>query len=106
MIAKEQKRYIKNKQLGSRNQNAGAFFVMSPLQGMYVIVLGIRGPRPYPGTSPWAMLYPRLLRFINEAHRDGVMGDARYAVALSKARKLERFLFIIGLPRNLHGKRT
>lgn len=27
MIAKEQKRDIKNKQLGSRNQNAGAFFV-------------------------------------------------------------------------------
>ena len=25
MIAKEQKRDIKNKQLGSRNQNAGAF---------------------------------------------------------------------------------
>ena len=43
-------------------------------------------------------IYPRLLRFINEAHRDGVMGDARYAVALSKARKLERFLFIIGRP--------
>ncbi len=43
-------------------------------------------------------IYPRLLRFINEAHRDGVMGDARYAVALSKARKLERFLFIIGHP--------
>ena len=43
-------------------------------------------------------IYPRFLRFINEAHRDGVMGDARYAVALSKARKLERFLFIIGRP--------
>ena len=38
-------------------------------------------------------VYPRLLRFINEAHRDGVMGDARYAVALSKARKLERFRY-------------
>lgn len=44
------------------------------------------------------LLYPRLLRFINEAHRDGVMGDDRYAVALSKARKLERFLHIIGYP--------
>lgn len=42
------------------------------------------------------LLYPRFLRFINEAHRDGVMGDARYAVALSKARKLYRFLKIIG----------
>ena len=43
-------------------------------------------------------IFPRLLRFINEAHRDGVMGDARYAVALSKARKLERFLHIISCP--------
>ena len=42
------------------------------------------------------MIYPRFLRFINEAHRDGVMGDDRYAVALSKARKLERFLIISG----------
>lgn len=42
------------------------------------------------------LIYPRLLRFINEAHRDGVMGDARYAVALSKAKKLDRFLRIIG----------
>lgn len=42
------------------------------------------------------LIYPRLLRFINEAHRDGVMGDARYAVALSKAHKLERFLIITG----------
>lgn len=42
------------------------------------------------------LVYPRLLRFINEAHRDGVMGDERYAVAMSKARKLERFLIIIG----------
>ena len=41
-------------------------------------------------------MYPRLLRFIDEAHRDGVMGDTRYAVALSKARKLDRFLRIIG----------
>ena len=44
------------------------------------------------------LINPRLLRFINEAHRDGVMGDARYAVAISKARKLERFLYIIGRP--------
>ena len=42
------------------------------------------------------LMYSRFLRFINEAHRDGVMGDARYAVALSKARKLERFLRING----------
>lgn len=41
-------------------------------------------------------MYPRFLRFIDEAHRDGVMGDARYAVALSKARKLDRFLRING----------
>ena len=41
-------------------------------------------------------LYPRLLRYIDEAHRDGVMGDGRYAVALGKAAKLRRFLTIIG----------
>ena len=42
-------------------------------------------------------LYPRFLRFIHEAHRDGVMGDARYAVALGKAEKLRRFLVIFSL---------
>ena len=41
-------------------------------------------------------VYPRFLRFINEAHRDGVMGEKRYAMALSKARKLNRFLIITG----------
>lgn len=42
------------------------------------------------------LLYPRLLRYLDEAHRDGVMGNARYAVALGKAEKLRRFLVIIG----------
>ena len=46
--------------------------------------------------KPSEPLYPRLLRYINEAHRDGVMGDGRYAVALGKAAKLHRFLTIIG----------
>lgn len=41
-------------------------------------------------------VYCRLLRYINEAHRDGVMGDTRYAVAVGKAKKLQRFLSIIG----------
>lgn len=41
-------------------------------------------------------IYHRLVRYIDEAHRDGVMGDARYAVALGKASKLRRFLVIIG----------
>ncbi len=40
------------------------------------------------------LVYPRLLRFIEEAHRDGVIGDGRYAVAMSKAQKLYRFLEI------------
>ena len=40
------------------------------------------------------LMYPRFLRFIEEAHRDGVMGDGRYAVALGKASKLQRFLII------------
>lgn len=38
----------------------------------------------------------RLQRYIGEAYRDGVMGDGRYSVALGKARKLQRFLSIIG----------
>lgn len=46
--------------------------------------------------SSQALLYPRLVRYINEAHRDGVMGDGRYAVALGKTEKLRRFLIIIG----------
>lgn len=41
-------------------------------------------------------MYLRLQRYIDEAHRDGVMGDARYAVALGKTNKLRRFLIIIG----------
>ena len=41
-------------------------------------------------------LYQRLLRFVDEAHRDGVIGDGRYAVALGKAAKLNRFLSING----------
>ena len=40
------------------------------------------------------LMYPRFLRFIEEAHRDGVIGDGRYAVALGKASKLQRFLII------------
>lgn len=43
-------------------------------------------------------MYHRFLRFIEESHRDGVMGDGRYAVALGKAKKLRRFLIIIGQP--------
>lgn len=42
--------------------------------------------------------YLRLLRYIDEAHRYGVMGDGRYAVALGKAAKLRRFLIIKGCP--------
>lgn len=41
-------------------------------------------------------LYARLVRYINEAHRDGVMGSSRYVVALGKAKKLHRFLVING----------
>jgi len=39
-------------------------------------------------------LYPRLLRYLNEVHRDGIIGDGRYRVALGKAEKLRRFLII------------
>ncbi len=41
-------------------------------------------------------LYSRFLHYIDESHRDGVMGDGRYAVAVGKAEKLRRFLFIMG----------
>ncbi len=41
-------------------------------------------------------LYPRFIRYIADAHRDGVIGDARYAMALCKAKKLQRFLIISG----------
>ena len=43
------------------------------------------------------LLYPRFVRYLEDAHRDGVIGDSRYAVAISKARKLQRFLVIAGL---------
>lgn len=46
--------------------------------------------------SSQTLLYPRLARYIDEAHRDGVMGNGRYAVALGKVEKLRRFLIIIG----------
>lgn len=42
-------------------------------------------------------LYKRLLRYIEEAYRDGVIGQGRYTVTLGKARKLQRFLIIKGL---------
>ena len=42
-------------------------------------------------------VYKRVLRYIEEAHRDGVIGDGRNAVLLGKARKLQRFLIIKGL---------
>lgn len=42
-------------------------------------------------------VYTRLHRYIEEAYRDGVIGTGRYTVALSKARKLQRFLTIKGL---------
>jgi len=42
-------------------------------------------------------LYQRFVRYLDDARRDGVIGDARYAVAIGKARKLQRFLIISGL---------
>lgn len=56
------------------------------------------GPMP---TMPLSIepepLYPRFLRYLDDAHRDGVIGDGRYVVAIGKARKLHRFLVIMGL---------
>ena len=51
----------------------------------------------FTGSKPES-LYQRLLRYIDEAHRDGVIGDGRYAVAQGKAGKLRRFLHVIGRP--------
>ncbi len=42
-------------------------------------------------------LYQRFVRYLEDAHRDGVIGDGRYAVAKGKASKLQRFLTINGL---------
>lgn len=42
-------------------------------------------------------VYNRLIRYIQEARRDGVIGPGRYRVILGKARKLQRFLIIKGL---------
>ena len=42
-------------------------------------------------------VYKRLLRYIEEAYRDGVIGQGRYSVLTGKARKLQRFLIIKGL---------
>ena len=42
-------------------------------------------------------VYQRLLRYLEEAHRDGVMGVGRFQVLQGKARKLQRFLSIKGL---------
>ena len=42
-------------------------------------------------------LYQRFVRYLDDAHRDGVIGDGRYAVAVGKARKLQRFLTIAGI---------
>ena len=42
-------------------------------------------------------VYNRLRRYLEEAYRDGVIGQGRYAIMLSKARKLQRFLVIKGL---------
>lgn len=42
-------------------------------------------------------LYLRFVRYLKDAHRDGVIGNARYSVAVSKACKLQRFLTIEGL---------
>ena len=42
-------------------------------------------------------LYQRFVCYLEDAHRDGVIGDGRYAVAMGKAKKLQRFLIIKGL---------
>ena len=41
-------------------------------------------------------LYQRFVHYLKDSHRDGVIGDARFAVAIGKTRKLQRFLIITG----------
>lgn len=50
--------------------------------------------RPVPTKEP---LYQRFVRYLEDSHRDGVIGDGRYVVAVGKARKLRRFLTIEGI---------
>ena len=50
--------------------------------------------KPAPSSEP---LYQRFVRYLEDARRDGVIGDGRYAVAVGKARKLHRFLTIAGI---------
>ena len=47
--------------------------------------------------KPEETVYLRLVRYIEEARRDGVIGAGRYSVTMGKARKLQRFLMIKGL---------
>lgn len=42
-------------------------------------------------------LYQRFVRYLEDAHRDGVIGEGRLAVAIGKAHKLQRFLIINNL---------
>ncbi len=42
-------------------------------------------------------VYIRLLRYIEDAYRDGVIGQGRYSITQGKARKLLRFLIIKGM---------
>lgn len=51
---------------------------------------------PICATHETEPLYKRFVRYLEDAHRDGVIGDARFAVAMGKARKLKRFLIISG----------
>ena len=65
-----------------------------------------RAFQSFPNSKKSETLHQRLLRYIREAHRDGVMGDGRYAVALGKAEKLRRFLVINNLQRLTPAKFT
>lgn len=51
--------------------------------------------KPAPSSEP---LYQRFVRYLEDARRDGVIGDGRYTVAIGKAKKLHRFLTIAGVP--------
>ena len=59
-------------------------------------VLRMLADEESPNANAAEPLYTRFVHYLEDAHRDGVMGDNRFSVALCKAHKLQRFLAITG----------
>lgn len=52
---------------------------------------------PVATSTKYESLYNRYMRYIEDVHKIGVIGESRYSQLLCKARKLWRFLYINGL---------